>query len=136
VLNAKLVEKLIEANVEKIPVRAEALVGRRTATRIVDTESGEVLVGTNAELTSTVLTQVMSRRVAPFKLLVLSPGKIDASLYETLAATTSRTPTRRWSRSTASCGRAIRPPWSRPGPSSAACSSTPGATTWPGSAAS
>jgi DNA-directed RNA polymerase subunit beta len=85
VLNAKLVEKLVEANVEKIPVRAEALVGRRTATRIVDTESGEVLVGTNTELTSTVLTQVMSRRVAPFKLLVLSPGKIDASMYETLA---------------------------------------------------
>src|ERR671919_676471 len=85
VLNAKLVEKLIEANVDKIPVRAEALVGRRTATRIVDTESGEVIVGTNTELTSTVLTQVMSRRVAPFKLLVLTAGKIDASLYETLA---------------------------------------------------
>ena len=85
VLTAKLVEKLVEANVAKIPLRAEALVGRRTATRVVDTESGEVLVGTNTELTSTVLTQVMSRRVAPFKLLVLTPGKIDASLYETLA---------------------------------------------------
>jgi DNA-directed RNA polymerase subunit beta len=85
VLTGKLVEKLVEANVEKIPVRAEALVGRRTATRIVDTESGELIVGTNTELTSTVLTQVMSRRVAPFKLLVVSPGKIDASMYETLA---------------------------------------------------
>src|SRR5438128_1263379 len=84
-LNAKLVEKLIESGVEKIPVRAEALVGRRTATRIVDTESGEVLLGTNTELTSTVLTQVMSRRVAPFKLLVVTAGKVDASIYETLA---------------------------------------------------
>jgi DNA-directed RNA polymerase subunit beta len=84
-LNAKLVEKLRESNVEKIPVRAESLVGRRTASRIVDTESGEVLVQTNAEITSTVLSQVMSRRVAPFRLLVLSPGKIDQSLYETLA---------------------------------------------------
>src|SRR5881409_1790106 len=27
----------------------------------------------------------MSRRVAPFKLLVISPGKVDASIYETLA---------------------------------------------------
>src|SRR5207249_4867663 len=44
-----------------------------------------VLVQTNAELTSTVLSQVMSRRVAPFKLLVLTPGKIDQSIYETLA---------------------------------------------------
>jgi DNA-directed RNA polymerase subunit beta len=85
VLNAKTVEKLIEAGVEKIPVRAEALVGRRTAGKIVDTESGEVLVATNTELTSQVLTQVMSRRVAPFKLLVVTAGKIDASMYETLA---------------------------------------------------
>jgi DNA-directed RNA polymerase subunit beta len=84
-LNAKLIEKLRESNVEKIPVRAESLVGRRTASRIVDTESGEVLVQTNAEITSTVLSQLMSRRVAPFKLLVVSAGKIDQSLYETLA---------------------------------------------------
>src|SRR5919109_1080901 len=85
VLNAKLVEKLVEANVEKIPVRAEALVGRRTASKIVDSESGEVLLGTNAEISSTVLSQLMSRRVAPFKLLVITPGKVDASMYETLA---------------------------------------------------
>src|SRR5918996_1302382 len=85
VLNARLVEKLIEANVEKIPVRAEALVGRRTATRIVDTESGGVLGGANTEITSQLLSQVMSRRVAPFKLLVVTTGKIDASMYETLA---------------------------------------------------
>src|SRR5690242_12287728 len=85
VLNAKLVEKLIEASVEKIPVRAAALVGRRTASRVVDTESGEVLVPTNAEITSTLLSQLMGRRVAPFKLLVVDKDTIDASLYETLA---------------------------------------------------
>src|SRR5437867_12998756 len=95
VLNTKLVEKLLEAGVEKIAVRAEALVGRHTASRIVDTESGEVVLEPNAEITSTVLSSVMSRRVAPFKLLVLVlpglPGvkpaekKTDASLYETLA---------------------------------------------------
>src|SRR5438445_9276698 len=85
VLNAQLVGKLVEANVEKIAIRAEALVGRRTASKIVDSESGEVLVGTNTEITSTVLSQLMSRRVAPFKLLVIAPGKVDASMYETLA---------------------------------------------------
>src|SRR5438445_8793942 len=85
VLNAKLVEKLVEANVEKIAVRAESLVGRRTASRIVDTESGEVVLEANAEITSTVLSSVMSRRVAPFKLLVISPGRVDSSIYETLA---------------------------------------------------
>jgi DNA-directed RNA polymerase subunit beta len=85
VLNAKLVEKMLEANVEKIALRAEALVGRRTSTKIVDAETGEVLVATNTEITSTVLSQLMSRRIAPFKLLVVVPGRVDASMYETLA---------------------------------------------------
>src|SRR5215470_12520884 len=64
VLNAKLVEKLVEANVEKIPVRAEALVGRRTASKIVDSESGEVLVATNTEITSRTRTKRSSRFTA------------------------------------------------------------------------
>ena len=54
-LNAKLIEKLVEAGVDKIPVRAESLVGRRTGRRVVDSETGEVLVEANAELTSTLL---------------------------------------------------------------------------------
>jgi len=85
VLNAKLVEKLTEANIEKIAVRAESLVGRRTGSRIIDTESGEVLVGTNAEITSQMLAQIMGKRVAPFKLLVVDKDRVDASVYETLA---------------------------------------------------
>src|SRR2546425_675236 len=63
-LTAKLLEKLVEANVEKIAVRAESLVGRRTAARIVDAESGEVLVQTNTEITSQMLSQIMGRRGA------------------------------------------------------------------------
>ena len=75
----------VEANVEKISVRAEALVGRRTATRIVDTETGEVLLASNAEITSTELARLMAKKVSAFKLLVLAAGKVDASIYETLA---------------------------------------------------
>src|SRR5437016_1834545 len=59
-------------------------VDRRRCSRIVDTESGEVLLETNQEITSTVLSQLMARKVAPFKLLVLTAGKVDASMYETL----------------------------------------------------
>src|SRR5207244_3184252 len=83
-LNAKAVERIIEANVDKMAVRAESLVGRRTATRIVDAETGEVLIAPNTEITSTILSQVMARRIAPFKLLVADKEKIDASLWETL----------------------------------------------------
>ncbi len=85
ILNAKMVEKLVEAGVDKLTIRAESLVGRRTGSRVIDTESGEVLLETNQEITSTVLSQLMARRIAPFRLLVLVPGKLDASIYETLA---------------------------------------------------
>src|SRR5581483_3813466 len=85
VINAKLAEKLAEAGVEKLAVRAESLVGRRTGSRIIDTESGEVLVNTNAEITSQVLTLIMGKQVAPFKLLVVDKDRVDASVYETLA---------------------------------------------------
>src|SRR4029434_11270748 len=91
-LNAKLIEKLKEAGVDKIPVRAEARVGRRTASRVVDSETGEVLVEANAELTSTLLSQVAARKIAPFKLLVVTPGKVDGSIYETLARDHSKDP--------------------------------------------
>src|SRR5882672_1900952 len=84
-LNPKIIEKLVEAGIAKIPVKAESLVGRRTGGRVVDAETGEVLVETNQEITATLLAQIMGRRVAPFKLLAMVPGKTDGSLYETLS---------------------------------------------------
>src|SRR5438094_2351755 len=84
-LNPKLIEKLIEAGVTKIPVKADSLVGRRTADRVVDADTGEVLVETNQEITQTILTQLMTRKTSPIKLLTIVPGKADASVFETLA---------------------------------------------------
>ena len=83
-LTRKIIEQLREHHVERIPVRAEELVGRRTGSRVVDQETGEVLLEVNQEIKSTDLAQIMARRVAPFKLLVLNPAKVDASIYETL----------------------------------------------------
>src|SRR5437870_3325782 len=84
-LNPKLIEKLIEAGVTKIPVRADSLVGRRTGDRVVDADTGEVLVETNQEVSATILTQLMARKISALKLLALVPGKTDSSIYETLA---------------------------------------------------
>ncbi len=92
VLTRKLIEHLQELGVEEIPVRAELLVGRRTGNKVVDSETGEVLLEVNQEITAPVLSQIMARRVAPFKLLVLNPEKVDASIYETLARDHFRNP--------------------------------------------
>ena len=84
-LNPKLIEKLLEAGVTKIPVKADSLVGRRTGDRVVDADTGEVLVETNQEVTQTLLATLMSRKISALKLLTMVPGKADASIYETLA---------------------------------------------------
>jgi len=84
-LTRKIIEQLRELHVERIPVRAEELVGRRTGSRVVDQETGEVLLEVNQEIKSTDLPQIMAHRVAPFKLLVVNPAKVDAAIYETLA---------------------------------------------------
>jgi DNA-directed RNA polymerase subunit beta len=83
-LNSKLIEKLLEAGVTRIPVKADSLVGRRTGDRVVDADTGEVLVETNQEVTQAVLAQLMSRKISPLKLLTMVPGKADSSIYETL----------------------------------------------------
>ena len=106
------------------------------ATRIVDTETGEVLVATTRRSRPPSWPSSWPRRCRPSSCWCSPPARSTPPSTRRWPATTSRTPTRRWSRSTASCGRAIRPRWSRRGRCSAACSWTPAATTWPGSAAS
>jgi DNA-directed RNA polymerase subunit beta len=91
-LTPKLIERLQELGVDRIAVRAEALVGRRTGSKVVDSETGEVLLEVNQEITSPVLSRLMARPLAPFKLLVLNPEKVDASIYETLARDHFRNP--------------------------------------------
>jgi len=51
----------------------------------VDADTGEVLVETNQEVSATLLTQLMARKISALKLLALVPGKTDSSIYETLA---------------------------------------------------
>ncbi|MBI2879001.1 MAG: DNA-directed RNA polymerase subunit beta, partial [Candidatus Rokubacteria bacterium] len=91
-LNAKIVARLEELGIERIPVRADDLVGRRTAGRVVDRKTGEVLLEANQELTSAVLSQLMGRPVAPFKLLYANPAKTDPAIHETLARDVHKNP--------------------------------------------
>ncbi len=84
-LTQKIIERLQELSVDRIPTRAEELIGRRTGSRVVDSETGEVLLETNQEITSTALAQIMARKAAPFKLLVVNPAKADATMHDTLS---------------------------------------------------
>src|SRR3990172_5328912 len=83
-LTRKIIEQLRELHVDRIPVRAEELEGRRTGSRVVDQETGEVLLDVNQEIKADHLRTFAARRVAPFKLLAMLAGKVDAAIYETL----------------------------------------------------
>jgi DNA-directed RNA polymerase subunit beta len=91
-LNAKLVARLQELGIERIPVPLAHLEGRRTASRVVDRQTGEVILEPNQELTSTVLSQLVARPVAPFKVIHEDPTKNDPSVWETLARDTHKNP--------------------------------------------
>jgi DNA-directed RNA polymerase subunit beta len=91
-LTAKVVERLQELGIEKVPVKPDHLEGRRTGGRVVDRETGEVIMEPNQELTSTVLSALAARPVAPFKVVFVDLAKVDASIFETLARDTHKNP--------------------------------------------
>jgi DNA-directed RNA polymerase subunit beta len=72
------------AGVTKIPGRTRWWVGAPPTVWWTH-DTGEVLVETNQEITQTILTQLMTRKTSPIKLLTIVPGKADASVFETLA---------------------------------------------------
>ena len=70
----------------KIPVGPRRWSGRRTGGRVVDAETGEVLVEANQEITSTDAgPDHGAGRWRPSSCSSMAPGKTDASIYETLA---------------------------------------------------
>ncbi|HEV8311073.1 MAG TPA: DNA-directed RNA polymerase subunit beta [Methylomirabilota bacterium] len=91
-LNAKVVARLQELGVDRIPVKPEHLEGRRTGGRVIDRETGEVILEPNQELTHEVVAQLQARSVTPFKVIYVNPDRNDASIYETLARDGHRNP--------------------------------------------
>ncbi|MGH2739994.1 MAG: DNA-directed RNA polymerase subunit beta, partial [Actinomycetota bacterium] len=91
-LNAKLIARLQELGIEKITVKPEHLEGRRTGSRVVDRETGEVILEPNQELTPPILAQLVARSIAPFKVVFVHSEKNDSAIYETLARDVHKNP--------------------------------------------
>ena len=83
-LTPRLIERLLQSGVDKIQIKPDALAGRRAMGRIVDTETGEILVEANDDITSVIVAQMLARRVAPFRLIMVVAGEIDTSISDTL----------------------------------------------------
>jgi len=83
-LTPRLIERLLQGGVDKLRINPESVAGRCAMGRIVDTETGEILVECNDPITPVAVAQILARKVAPFKLMVLVPGETDMSISETL----------------------------------------------------
>src|SRR3989442_2745840 len=83
VLNAKMVEKMTEAGAERLSVRAQSLLGRRSGSRIVDTQSGEGPRATKQGDTPTRLPQLTPRKGAPFNRPGRRPRELGPRAHDT-----------------------------------------------------
>jgi DNA-directed RNA polymerase subunit beta len=83
-LTPRLIERLVQGGIDRIQIKAESLVGRSAMSRIVDTETGEIVVECNDVISQIAVSQMLARKVAPFKLIVFVPGESDPSISETL----------------------------------------------------
>ncbi len=65
------IKKLVQANINTIPVEREDVVGKVVAHDVVDPETGEVLAETNDELTQEKFEQLKARGITDFGLLYI-----------------------------------------------------------------
>jgi DNA-directed RNA polymerase subunit beta len=77
--------KNIEKNgISSIPVIAEELVGRITASNVVDPMTGEILVEVNQELTQELLDKVLEAKISSIKLIFINNQTVSSTLRDTL----------------------------------------------------
>jgi DNA-directed RNA polymerase subunit beta len=78
------IKKLAAAGIKTIPVEQEEVIGRIIAGDIVDTSTGEVIVGCNTELTEEKFEELKERGVKEFGLLFMDPFTVGSYLRDTL----------------------------------------------------
>jgi DNA-directed RNA polymerase subunit beta len=81
-----LIEKLHQAQVDKIPIQASDIVGRISADDLVDESTGEVIVNFNEEITEDKFKDLKTRGISEFKVFYIDNVAVVASLRNTLLA--------------------------------------------------
>jgi DNA-directed RNA polymerase subunit beta len=80
------IRKMRDAKLDKIPCEPEELVGKVAAEDILDSETGEVLVDVNDELTIAKLEKLREAGVESFKILFIDGLNVGSYLRDTLLA--------------------------------------------------
>lgn len=78
------VKRLLEANVEAIPLDDEEIFGRVLACDVVDFSTGEIIAQCNEELTQDIITKMRDHGIEEIKLLFLEGPGVSPSFRNTL----------------------------------------------------
>ncbi|MCC6215617.1 MAG: DNA-directed RNA polymerase subunit beta [Polyangiaceae bacterium] len=85
------VKKLRDQKVDRLPIELGELVGKVSATDVVDKETGEVLLECNEEVTETALDRMREAGIAQFSVLFIDGLNVGPYLRDTLIADKVRT---------------------------------------------
>jgi DNA-directed RNA polymerase subunit beta len=78
------IKKMEQAGIDEIPVEAEELIGRITASNVVDPETGEILLEVNREVTDDVWRQIQTAKISEIKLIFINNQTVSSSIRDTL----------------------------------------------------
>ena len=84
-ISRSALRRLLNSEVEEIPVAEDEVVGQVVAEDIIDPTTGEVLIELNHELTAGDIETLRAKGITDLRLLYLDPLRTDASLRLTLA---------------------------------------------------
>ena len=91
-ITARHIRQIEKAKLESLPVPPEYIVGRSLASDIVDTDTGEVLVDCNTELTADLLGKLAARGVTRIETIYTNELDCGPFVSETLRSDPTRTP--------------------------------------------
>ena len=104
-ITARHIRQLDEAGVQYLAVPDEYLLGRRLAKNVIDTETGEVLVDCNVEVTEELLATLREKQISNIE--TIYPNEIDCGPF--ISDTLAQDPTRNELESLVEIYRMMRP---------------------------
>ena len=80
------IRKLKDANLDKLPLDLEEVVGKVSAQNVIDEDTGEIILGVNEEVTEDKLERLRDAGIKSFKVLFIDGLNVGSYLRDTLNA--------------------------------------------------
>jgi DNA-directed RNA polymerase subunit beta len=83
-ISKPLLKKMIDSAIKRIPVNDEDIIGRVLSSDILDSQTGEILMRCNEELTSEGILLLREKKITSFQFIHIDEDRENASIRDTL----------------------------------------------------